>query len=440
VFQACGTIGGMVVQYRRHLSQKIDKKTGKLTGGCQYSNKKKYPEPRKHKDCNCPIHMDGYVSTPDGQKIPMRGSLDSRNWSHAAITLDAKVQPLLRGEKAADETTVLEAITTFLTVKRNSLPPRKGYGKKSHAVELFEARRKRSDDPLQEQEGDQEQVRKYRDVLVPLNTYCVKHGLMMLKQVTTEHLEDVLNRMKGRAIYKDGVVVGHQPKTQSGKSRYKQNLGIFFKFAVGRRFIIWNPASVLGKVTVPEIVIIPYTDDEWNRLSVAIPTTFPKIHREMTAYVLLLKNSALRMGDVTKLGPKDHPNGAVAIVMEKTNDAVWVPLPEDTLAALKTFQPKSPEHYFWTGNGDLETAKKDWSAKMLTLFNAAGIKGGTARRSHNFRRTLASKIVEHPDGSLEDAQMLLGQRKLSTTQKSYAHFGPKKKERLAALLQRVHEG
>src|ERR1039458_6198389 len=143
----------MVTQYRRHQAD------------CRYSNKKKYPEPRQHNDCTCPVHMDGYVSMPDGQKTPMRGSLDTRNWSHAKIVLDAKVQPLLRGEKAADETTVLEAITTFLAVKRNALPPRKGNGKKSPAVEAFEARRKRTDDPLQEQEGDQEQVRKYRDVL-----------------------------------------------------------------------------------------------------------------------------------------------------------------------------------------------------------------------------------------------------------------------------------
>jgi hypothetical protein len=308
----------------------------------------------------------------------MRGSLDTRNWSHAKIVLDAKVQPLLRGEKAADETTVLEAITTFLAVKRNALPPRNGNGKKSPAVEAFEARRKRTDDPLQEQEGDQEQVRKYRDVLGPLNTYCVKHGLVFLKQVTTEHLEDVLNSMKGRPIYRDSQVVGHHPKTQEGKQRYKQNLGIFFKFVVGRRYIVWNPASVLPKITVPDKVIIPYTDDEWNRILATIPTTFPKISREVTAFALLVKNSALRMGDVTKLGPRDHPNGAVQVVMEKTNDPVWVPLPADTLYALKAFEPKSPDHYFWTGNGDLETAKKDWSAKMLTLFNAAGIEGGTA--------------------------------------------------------------
>ena len=231
-------------------------------------------------------------------------------------------------------------------------------------------------------------------MLVPLHSYCVKHRLVLLKQVTTERLEDVLNSMKGRAIYKNGEVCGYQPKTQSGKSRYQQNLGIFFKFAVGRRYIVWNPALVLEKITVPDIVIIPYTDDEWNRIFSAIPATFPKVHREMTAYTLLLKNSALRMGDVTALGPNDHPNGAVAIVMEKTNDPVWVPLPEDTLAALKAFEPKSPEHYFWTGNGDLETAKKDWSAKMLTLFNAAGIEGGTARRSHNFRKTMACRVLK----------------------------------------------
>jgi len=37
----------MVTAYRRHQAR------------CKYANKKKYPEPRKHKDCTCPVHMDG---------------------------------------------------------------------------------------------------------------------------------------------------------------------------------------------------------------------------------------------------------------------------------------------------------------------------------------------------------------------------------------------
>jgi len=63
----------MVTAYRRHEAR------------CKYAKKKKYPEPRKHKDCTCPVHMDGFLTTPSGEKIVMRGSLETRNWGHGQI-------------------------------------------------------------------------------------------------------------------------------------------------------------------------------------------------------------------------------------------------------------------------------------------------------------------------------------------------------------------
>src|SRR2546425_6510165 len=99
----------MVTQFRRHEAH------------CKYTKKK---EPRKHKDCTCPVHMDGYVTRPTGEKIPMRGSLDTRNWEHARIKLDTMLKPHLSGETVEKEITVAEAIKIFLNVKRTSLPPR----------------------------------------------------------------------------------------------------------------------------------------------------------------------------------------------------------------------------------------------------------------------------------------------------------------------------
>jgi integrase len=95
-------------------------------------------------------------------------------------------------------------------------------------------------------------------------------------------------------------------------------------------------------------------------------------------------------------------------------------LPREALDALTSFEPKSPNFYFWTGNGQLETAKKDWSSKMLMLFEAAGVGGGTERRSHNFRKTLAIKVAE--TGGLDAAMNLLGHKSIKTTEKAYAKF------------------
>jgi integrase/recombinase XerD len=107
------------------------------------------------------------------------------------------------------------------------------------------------------------------------------------------------------------------------------------------------------------------------------------------------------------------------------------------LDALKSFEPKSRNFYFWTGNGRLETAKKDWSSKMLTLFQAAGIEGGTARRSHNFRKTLAVKVAEQ--GGLDAAMNLLGHKSIKTTEKAYAKFTEGRKNQVREALRKVRE-
>jgi len=95
-------------------------------------------------------------------------------------------------------------------------------------------------------------VRKYRDVLSPLKTFCHQNGLVLLKQITTDHLDEFRSTWKGRPIYKDGKIVDYKPKTQGGKQRYQQNLTIFFNHAVHKEWISKNPASKLTKIVVPE--------------------------------------------------------------------------------------------------------------------------------------------------------------------------------------------
>jgi integrase len=112
-------------------------------------------------------------------------------------------------------------------------------------------------------------------------------------------------------------------------------------------------------------------------------------------------------------------------------------LPSEVIDALKSFVPKSRNYFFWTGNGQLETAKKDWSAKMLKLFQAAGVGGGTARRSHNFRKTLAVKVAEK--GGLDAAMNLLGHKSIKTTEKAYAKFTEGRKDQVRDALRKVRE-
>jgi integrase len=69
---------------------------------------------------------------------------------------------------------------------------------------------------------------------------------------------------------------------------------------------------------------------------------------------------------------------------------------------------------------------------MLKLFKAAGIED---KRSHSWRDTLATEILEHDEGRLEDAQIALGHKSRKTTEKYYTAITKKRAERVTALKQ-----
>jgi hypothetical protein len=77
--------------------------------------------------------MDGFLTTPSGEKIVLRGSLDTRNWEHGRITLNSKIEPYLRGEEVSKDITVEAAVDKFLKTKRTDLPARKDVGAESLA-------------------------------------------------------------------------------------------------------------------------------------------------------------------------------------------------------------------------------------------------------------------------------------------------------------------
>jgi integrase/recombinase XerD len=160
------------------------------------------------------------------------------------------------------------------------------------------------------------------------------------------------------------------------------------------------------------------------------------------AFVLVLRYSALRMSDVVSLEISSVKDDGITLAAQrKTDESVHCALRPDVIQALRGFQPKSEKYFFWTGNGQLETALKDWSATMLKLFRAAGFaelwQGG--KRSHNWRDTLAMEILEHEEGRLEDAQIALGHKSRKTTEKYYTSLSKKRAERVTILKQKLWE-
>jgi integrase/recombinase XerD len=232
------------------------------------------------------------------------------------------------------------------------------------------------------------------------------------------------------------------PKSQVGRAKYQETLKMFFRRCRLLGWIPSNAAELLESIRTDPAEIKVYASDEKRKLFELIPETFPKKAEMLRAFLLVLRFTALRISDVVALEVANLEDEGIALpAQRKTDEPVYCALPPSVVSTLRSLKPKSERYFFWTGNGQLETAMKDWSGMMLKLFRAAGVpelwQGG--KRSHNWRDTLAMEILEHDEGRLEDAQIALGHKSRKTTEKYYTAISRKRAERVTALKKELWE-
>jgi integrase len=398
--------------------------------------------PRQIFGCGCPIYARVEIRDPVTKEILFRhnGSLKGITTKEAAEELVTNWHvKYLSGETPpahlkVPSVTVEQAVTRYLADKQSVLPKPKPVAESEYVKNFWKnGRRPR---PFQFAS-----VRKLSDVLTPLIEFMAARGVTYLKDIKTEHLNDLQETWKGRLVIdpKTGGKI-QLPKSQHSRVKYQQTLKRFFKRSRVLGWIQKDPAELLLciRVSVPEIKV--YGPEEKQNLLDVIPKTFPQKHAMVRAFVLVLRYTALRMSDVVSLEIANFKDGGITLpAQRKTDEPIYCALKPSVVEALRRFEPKSEKYFFWTGNGQLDSALKDWSATMLKLYRAAGFpelwQGG--KRSHNWRDTLAMEILEHEDGRLEDAQIALGHRSRKTTEKYYTALSKKRAERVTALKQKL---
>jgi integrase len=395
--------------------------------------------------CGCPIYARVEIRDPVTKDV-----LFQHNGSLKGITAKEAAEELvnnwfvkyLSGEKPAAHIqaaaiTIEDAVQRYLAEKRSALPPPKPTAISEAVISYRKKTTRSGGEPVSDS------VRKISDVITPLAEFMAERGITYLKDVTTQHLAEFQQTWKGRYVKdpKTGTKI-QLPKSQHGRAKYQEYLKTFFKRSRLLGWISVNPAELLESIRTEDAEIKIFAPSEKKKLLDVIPQTFPKKAAMVKAFVLVLRYSALRMSDVVSLEIESVKDGAIALkAQRKTDSPVHCALPPIAIAALRDFTPKSSRYFFWTGNGELETASKDWSATMLKLFRAAGIpetwQGG--KRSHNWRDTLATEILEDDEGRLEDAQIALGHKSRKTTEKYYTAITKKRSERVTVLKNRLWE-
>ena len=179
-------------------------------------------------------------------------------------------------------------------------------------------------------------------------------------------------------------------QTDIGKQREQQRLRTFFRWCRSRKYIEDDPTDGLIAVKVSSGGRRErFTDVQVARIFEVVGGLPEPFTSTVRAFLLVLRYTALRIGDVTNL-QKCHLTGdKLFLYAMKNGQAVYTVVPDSVVAALKAIETENG-YYFYPGHdGTLETWKKKWSVLLQPIYQKAKV----SYRSHAWRDTLVYKLL-----------------------------------------------
>ena len=366
----------MLTIYRRHKK------------GCPHRS-----EGREYRRCHCPIWVDGLIGTQD-----VRESLHLRDWQKASETIrEWEARGSKQEEKKADLITI------------------------AHGWERFQ-------DDLQARGLRKSTIYRYVLLQRQIAAFAATEGLTVLEQLDV----DVLSRF--RSTWKEGPLAA---------SKKLERLRAFLGFCRDRKWIGDNPAKELKSPKFKLRPTMPFSQEEMIRINAAATQ---KIHaasmgcrrnkaRLLRVLVLFLRYTGLRISDAVGCSTDRLRDGKIWLYTQKTGQHVYCPLPAFLTKELEVVPRASETHWFYGGNGTVETARKKWSEALAALFKDAKVSDGHA---HRFRDTFATELLL--DGTpIENVQNFLGHASVRVTEKHYSPWVRARQERAEADVKRSWE-
>jgi integrase/recombinase XerD len=128
-------------------------------------------------------------------------------------------------------------------------------------------------------------------------------------------------------------------------------------------------------------------------------------------------------------------DGKLFLYRAKTGTPVYVPLPAPVAQLLREIPNSNPRYFFWSGQGERESAKKPWDKSLRRVFQSAKLceADGTPKRctAHMCRDTFAVELLLS-GVPLDQVSLLLGHDSIKVTEKHYAPFVKARQDQLEA--------
>ena len=368
--------------------------TPSVTIFVRHSASCKYAGDEFCKRCNCRKHLRW---TQNGKQF--RKAAGTRSWA-GAEEAKRRLEDQLSGKPQAPEQPQGETL--------------------EHAIEVFNQDK--------ENQGLTAKVLgKYKRELDRLRQYCESEGAYTVQAITRELLTGFV------------ATWPEMYPASTTRSRVRDRLSTFLRFCYEAGWLPRIPK--LSPIKVERVPTMPLTAEEYRRLLDTTYATFadePGRGAKVRALIQLMRWSGLAIRDALTLKRAeivhDKKQGLYLIVTsrQKTGTHVSVPIPPAIAQEILAVSNGNPVYVFWSGNGDEESATKNWAKYFARLFDDAKIIGGHMR-SHRLRDTFAVDLLEK-GVPLEDVSKLLGHESIKTTERSYAAWVKGRQARLNTLV------
>jgi integrase/recombinase XerD len=356
----------------------------------------------KYRRCRCPKWIDGYAN---GKRA--RQSAGTRSWEQA----ERKARLI---EDAGDPSKVLTPAAVTIT----------------DAVEAYLS--------------DEKSRNLSKETTKQSKTLFEKHFLSWAKHRGLNRLADVTppELVNFRSTWGNNGLTAN---------RKLSRLVGFFAFCIQNGWVSENPATKLKRATAgstptgwfpkPEfqrIVDATYAYGDWRG-----GRDFHFRADRLRALVLLMRWSGLSIQDaVTLERERLSDDDKLFLYRAKTGIPVNVPIPPDVAETLRALPSANPRYFFWSGNGDPQTACKGWRRSLNRLFKIAKIHrpDGTSKRchAHMFRDTFAVALL-NKGVPIDRVSLLLGHSSVKVTEKHYAPFVKERQQQLETYARMAWE-
>ena len=253
-------------------------------------------------------------------------------------------------------------------------------------------------------------VEGYQSVLGLLTRWAERNGLARLEELDEDAIRSWVGEWTCRA----------------STTRLRLALAkAFFTFAVERG---WAARSPLAKFRPPRsdsAPTMPLTVVEMRAL-LAAAEEWPRER----ALILLMRYSGLAIGDAATLRREALVGTELTLRRAKSGELVMVDLPYLVVRALRRLRGSSPDYFWWSGKGRVVTTSKYWRARLRDTAARAGVAGF---RPHRLRDTFAVALLT-AGVAMEDVSALLGHSSIRTTERHYAPWDRRRRDRLAQVV------